>query len=328
MNPSESGTEDTPDPYAMRSVAGQAEVIANVDHAYGRKLDALASMRDRAYHELTELMPTSRSFGFSNALLVMLLGHAIGVLDAARILMEHGYGRHALGFIRTLVDLEIDALLVTTGGAELLERYPAYERWETAITGARGLYTLNTEDPEVLEGIRFRVADLTHALEEMGVDVSEIDDTDLVGALEEFGRHALQRPYPRSWRDHLNLDDLLDIVAPAHVRIFDPGVEGPDPDAFQAAVDQFKRDYKLGYGQMSGVVHASPRTLARSVELGKDGQIESYLVGGSPEEVDLASGMAGLTFLRIRRVVASTIGFDGDEDAWQADLATLREYGK
>ena len=244
MNPSESGTEDTLDPYAMRSVAGQAEVIANVDHAYGRKLDALASMRDRAYHELTELMPTSRSFGFSNALLVMLLGHAIGVLDAARILMEHGYGRHALGFIRTLVDLEIDALLVAAGGGELLERYPAYERWETAITGARGLYMLDTEDPEVLEGIRFRVADLTHALEEMGVDVSEIDDTDLVGALEEFGRRALQRPYPRSWRDHLILDDLLDIVAPAHVRIFDPGVEGPDPDAFQAAVDQFKRDYK------------------------------------------------------------------------------------
>lgn len=46
MNPSESGSEDTPDPFAMRNVAGQAEVIANVDHAYGRKLDALASMRD------------------------------------------------------------------------------------------------------------------------------------------------------------------------------------------------------------------------------------------------------------------------------------------
>lgn len=79
---------------------------------------------------------------------------------------------------------------------------------------------------------------------------------------------------------------------------------------------------------MSGVAHASPRAFARSVELGKDGQIESYLVGRSPEELDLALCMAGLTFLRIRRAVASTIGFDGDEAAWKANLATLREQGK
>jgi len=325
MGPAPNGTEhgDGDEPRPSLDFPGQDEVVERVYGQFGDRLNALASMRDRAYQELSGLPTTRASFGGTNAYLLMVFGYAIGVLDAARILMEHGYGRRALGLVRTLVDLEIDALLLVANGSEVLERYAAYERWEVAVTAARGLYTLDPDDPVVAPGVRNRVADLTQALQEMGVDISGIDDTDLVTALEEFGRHALGKPYPRSWRDHLNPDEMLDIVAPAHVRTFHPGMESSDPEAFEATVDQRKRDHKLGYGLMSSILHASPRTLAQSVQLGADGYIKAFIVGGDLADVDLASGMAGLHFYRIRQIVSLAIGYSGDEDVWDDDFAAI-----
>jgi hypothetical protein len=302
--------------------------MEHVDAEYGELLDALAILRDLGIKDLTSLEWSHEQYSEYPSILVIILAHGIGTIDAIRILLEHGYGLRAKLLARSLIELEVDAALLSSGGQDTLDRYSAYEVWELAARSAAGLSFVDVESDQVVKGIEQRINDMRDALVALDVEGGDhlLDDLDLGAATTAYAKVVFDASFPTTWRPVMNRADLLHQVVPVIANAVEPTLESDSKEAFDALCSQFEREYHLAYGLTSAATHVSPRTISEAIQVDDDGVLIGFVIAGRLKEIPSSAWLAASHLLRLRSVVHAKIGLATDRADWDAAVAVTRDY--
>lgn len=287
----------------------EREIMERVNDEWGEHFIEMAKLRDRAVEELQDLKWTTEQFDKDPAsILVLLLARAIGTLDLIRISLEHGYGVRSRNLIRSLIDLEIDAALLSTPDPELLLRYGAYEILEVARKAEQALTRIADSD-EKAEATTARRDVLRQALLLMNREVPPGFETTALGeAADIFALEVFNRRYPPHWRLPLLREDWLNLA------VGQLAEAAPSAIGDSAPAEGILWEIEYAYMWCSEAVHVSPRSVAESTVRDDGGALIGFVIGGQVTEIPSSWYMAGLHFVRMRLLVGAHVALPQHED--------------
>jgi hypothetical protein len=289
-----------------RGWPGEKDLMRAVAELAGNQLEALAKMRSLVVDEIGKARIPTELPGHRIAL-VLILTTAISVVDAVRILLEHGYSEQALGMTRALYEAEIDTALLAAK-PEWMEYYAAYEAFELSRMPGTAIRK------GVFSGIEFEQApidkrkhDLLQILEHMGKERPEgWDDLDLYEASVSFARSVWGKKTPPNWRPQTSWEEkILPLTSPRQFEALHPE---PSEDDLAEWVTERDQEHSVVYPEMSARLHGSPRVAAE--------RWPDFQVGGFPEDVPRVVEIAATHFVRVHHVVFDELELGFDRDLW------------
>lgn len=283
----------------------------STEHSDG--FDSMVRLRELAAEDLQSLQWTQEDFTKYPSILVLLFARAIGFFDLIRIGLEHGYGVRSRNLIRSLIDIEIDAALLSTEDKDLLFRYGAYEALELARKAEHGLKRIVDEEQEA-EGVEIRRNSLKETLENGGLDVPDgFDERSLGEAADITAKRIFDRPYPSHWRWPLKRHEWLPLAVEQLTQAVPEGGH-----EFGTSKNGIQWEIEFAYAWCSEAVHVSPRSVAESTVWDEQGVLTGFVLAGQITEIPASIFMAMLHFVRLRLLVSAFVDFGTEDDPWIA----------
>ncbi|MYB43571.1 MAG: hypothetical protein F4X74_01305 [Acidimicrobiia bacterium] len=285
-----------------------------VEREFGSALDELTSMRDRARDELDALELDAESLRVDGQVTVVVLGiysRVLTYLDCIRVLAERGYGEESLGLARSIYESEADAYLLFAKPC-LLDRYSDFEVYQHCLAAARIEADGTLVGPEAHEHLDRWRRELKELAQQRKLDLPpDFADTDLRTAVSEFSRKRFGNRFRGSWRYDLKWRcDILPLAVEAHEMITDASAGTAQVGQLDERIRQRAEEHDFVYAIMSNELHGSPKAVAERVDY------PNFRLGGDPQMVPFAVGIAAVCFDRLQTLVRHLAGLPAVTRSW------------